>query len=410
MKTKIFFVYTLFVLFMVVISCKTAPDNTSDKKKELKPGVVSEDNTSTAPAAPAIPAVSAAPSTPATSSATPTTPVNPVIPSTPATSAAPAIPVSTEILTGHIGKADAARKRAVDFTGPDYFPSEWDAADSMYAVAANMTKTTQSDVQQAAVIYDNSADAYDDIFRKTIPLYAQAREDEIMAAREKLINAGIKNYFPDYLKEADNKALLALSQYETGDYYSARDTAADALNDYETLYTGAKILQVRREIIDRGFVKYDADNFKKADEAALAVNDEYKTGNKKTAAADAENVLRRYNNILANGWKAYAGEKRAAAVSQKEQALDEKTNVASRDLFREADGIFNRAEQSFASQNYQNAAVSYADSEERFLLSRLDTEEKRRKALDIIRQAEEKIEESNETAIDAERVIEGGTK
>jgi len=309
-----------------------------------------------------------------------------------------------------MGRADAARKRAVDFGCPDYFPSEWDAADSMYAVAANMPKTTQSDLQQAAVMYDNSADAYDEIFRKTIPLYAQAREDEIMAAREKLINAGFKNYFPDYLKEADDKALLALSQFETGDYYSARDTAADALSDYETLYTGARIIQVRREIIERGFVKYDADNFEKADEAALAVNEEYKTGNKKTAAANAENILRRYNNILANGWRAYAGEKRAAAVSEKERALNEKANVASRDLFREADGIFNKAEQSFTSQNYQNAAVSYTDSEERFLLSRLDTEEKRQRALDTIRLAEEKIEESNETAIDAERIIEGGTK
>jgi len=265
-------------------------------------------------------------------------------------------------------------------------------------------------VQQAAVMYDNSADAYDEIFRKTIPLYAQAREDEIMAARERLINAGFRNYFPDYLKEADDKALLALSLFEAGDYYTARDTAAAALNEYENLYTGASILLVRREIIERDFVKYDADNFEKTDEAALAVNDEYKAGNKETAAANAEDVLRRYNNILANGWKAYAGEKRATASLERERALNEKANIASRDSFREADGIFNQAEQSYTSQNYQDAAVSYTDSETQFLLSRLDTEEKRQRALDIIRLAEEKIEESSEAAIDAGRVIEGGAR
>ena len=410
MKTKIFSVYILFVLFLLIISCKSAPDKASDTKTEpARPSVaVSEDNTADS-AATAVPVI---PVTPAESvtSATPATPASPVTSTTPVIPAAPENPVFVEMLAAPMSRADAARKRAVDFGCPDYFPSEWYTADSQYAVAANMPKTTQSNVQQAAVMYDNSADAYDEIFRRTIPLYAQARKDEITAARERLINTGFKNYFYDYLKEADDKALLALSLYETGDYYNARDTAADALSDYETLYTGARILQVRQEIIERDFVKYDADNFEKTDEAALAVNDEYKAGKKGKAAADAENVLRRYNNVLANGWRAYAGEKRAAAVSEKERALKEKANIASRDLFREADGIFNRAEKSFTSRNYQDAVVSYTDSDALFLQARLDTEEKRRRASEIIKLAEEKIEESGETAIDAERIIEGGTK
>jgi hypothetical protein len=215
---------------------------------------------------------------------------------------------SAETLAVSMSRADAARKRAVDFESPDYFPSDWDAANSLYVVAADMPKTTQSSVQQAALLYENAADAFDEIFRKTIPLYAQAREDEIMDAREKLINTGFRNYFTKYLKNADNKALLALYQFEAGDYYNAGNTAADALNEYETLYIGAEILQIRQEIIERDFVKYDIDNFEKADEAALAVNNEYKAGNKETAIANAKDVLRRYNNVLANGLRTYAGE------------------------------------------------------------------------------------------------------
>jgi hypothetical protein len=314
------------------------------------------------------------------------------------------------MLKDPMNRADAARKRAVDFGCPDFFPGEWNAANSKHTVAANMPKKNQSDVQQAVEMYDSAADDYDEIFRKTIPLYAKAREDEIRAARAKLINTGFIKYYPEYLQKADDKALLALSRYEAGDYYGARDTSADALNEYETLYTGAKILQVRREIIECDFVKYDAAAFEKADETAISANDKYKAGNKKAAEIEAEDALRRYNNILANGWKANAGEKRAAASLERERALKEKANIASRDLFREADGIFNRAEKSFTSRNYQDAVVSYKDSDALFLQSRLDTEEKRKKALDIIRLAEEKIEESGETAIDAERIIEGGTK
>jgi hypothetical protein len=380
MKKKIFFVCISLVLFLLIISCKSSPS--SDKKTESpSSGHASENNTanSTATAVPVTPPVSVT-------------------------------SVSTEMLADPMGRADAARKRAVDFECPAYFPSEWEDADSQYVVAANMPKTTQNNVQQAAVMYDNSADAYDEIFRKTIPLYAQAKEDEIMAARERLINTGFRNYFHEYLQEADDKALSALSQYEAGDYYTARDTADDALKEYEKLYTGAEILLVRREIIERDFVKYDADSFEKADEAASAVDDEYKSGNRETAIASAEDVLRRYNNVLANGWKAYAGEKRTAASLEREQALNEKANIASRDIFNEADRILNQAGQSFASQNYRNAGISFSDSEARFSLSRLDTEEKRQRALEIIKIAEEKIEESNETAIDAERVIEGAVR
>jgi hypothetical protein len=425
MNKKSFCAYILLVLFLLITSCKSNPS--SDTKTEAaSSGVVSENNTAnstttTAPVTPSVPTTPSVPETPAIPeiSSVPVTPTIPETPSVPANSTTPSVPeipvvpsvsVSTEMLTDQMARADAARERAVDFESPAYFPSEWDAADSLYTVAANMQKATQNDVQQAASMYDTSADAYDEIFRKTIPLYAQAREDEIMEAREKLINTGFRNYFPEYVQDADDKALLAYKQFEAEDYYNARDTATAALKEYEDLYTGAKILMVRREIIERDFVKYDAYNFEKADEAALAVNDEYKAGNKNTAMANAEGVLRRYNNILANGWKAYVWEKRAAAVSEKEKALNEKANIASRDLFREADGIFNNAERSFASQDYQNAAVSYTDSVERFSLSRLDTEEKRRKALEIIKMAEEKIDESNETAIDAERTIEGAAK
>ncbi|MDR2597771.1 MAG: hypothetical protein LBC76_10700 [Treponema sp.] len=212
-------------------------------------------------------------------------------------------PVSAVKLEASVSMADAARKRAVDFESPDYFPSEWDAADSMYVTAANIPKTI-GNIQQLAEMFDNAANSYDDIFRKTIPLYAQAREDEIMTVREKLINTGFKKYFPDYLRTADNKALFALSQFETGDFYDARDTAADALNEYEILYTGAKILQIRREIIEHDFVKYDAGNFEKADDAAQTANDEFKAGNNKAALINAEDALRCYDNVLANGLRA----------------------------------------------------------------------------------------------------------
>jgi len=420
MKKKIFSACILLLSFLLINSCKSSPDTTAapsktsetDKGTELLPssGVSSEKNTgnNTITEVPAIPSI------PPTVPSEPAAPA--VIPPGAVTSAPPVIPadketaVSTEMLTVPKGRADAAKKRAADFGASAYFPGEWNAANSKYTAAANMPKKTQSDVRQAAEMYDSAADDYDEIFRKTIPFYAKAKEDELIAAREKLINTGYAYYFPEYLQNADDKASLASSRFKAGDYYSAKDTADDALNEYEILYTGAKILQVRRENVDLDFVKYDYANFEKADETALAADEKYKAGNKKAAEIGAQDALRRYNSVLANGWKADAGEKRATASLEREKALKEKANIASRDLFREADSVFNRAEKSFTVRNFQDAVVLYINSDSLFLQSRIDTEEKRQRALGIIKLAEEKIEESNETAIDAERIIEGGTK
>jgi len=206
-----------------------------------------------------------------------------------------------------VNRADTARKRAIDFESPEYFPSEWDDADSLYTTASNVPKTPQS-LQQTAAMFNTAADAYDDIFRKTIPLYAQSIEDEIMEARQKLINTGFRNFFPVYLKSADEKALLALSQFETGDYYNAEDTASNALNEYETLYTGVRVLLRRQEIIKNDLVKYGAGSFDKADEVSQTAYDEYKAGNIKTALINAEDALLQYETLLTNGLKASAGE------------------------------------------------------------------------------------------------------
>lgn len=309
-----------------------------------------------------------------------------------------------------MARAEEARKRAIDFEVPAYFPSEWDSIEDQFKTAGNMPRSTESDLQAASDLLNSAADAYDDLFLKTIPLYAQAREDEILSAREELINTGLTRFFPELLHEADKKTLEALEQFESGDFYAARDTAAGALDEYETLLLGAKVLSARQEIVDRGFAEYDQENFNNAEMTAGAALSEFEAGNRKEAIAKAEEALLQYNSVLTNGWRTYASDRRKYALQERELAIEEKANIASRVLFNEADAVFNQAERNFSSGNFQNAAVSYVDSEERFIVSRHDTEERRRRALEAIRIAEEKIEESNETAIGADRVIEGGSR
>jgi hypothetical protein len=90
--------------------------------------------------------------------------------------------------------------------------------------------------------------------------------------------------------------------------------------------------------------------------------------------------------------------------------LENKANIASRDMFREADALYSKAEEEFEAEKFAEAGVLFIDAEALFLLASQETDEKRQKALETIRLAEEKIEESVETAIEAERIIEGGSR
>jgi len=381
MKKRFPHIFTFALFLLVCISCKSKPP--------------APDSTWPAPGA-STPGSGTGVSSPETTVSSP----EPVI-------SGPTIQESQDALTESIARADEARKRAMDFDIPDYFPSDWDDVESQYASAADMPNSNQDEMDQASAAYNAVADAYDDLLKKTIPLYAQAVEDDIMSARDELIGTGLTDYFPEYLQSADEKALAALDQYEAGDYYKARDTAAEALNEYEILNIGAKTYLTRQEIIDRGFTKYDSDNFDKADEVAQTALNEYEAGDKESARTTAEEALLRYNVVLTNGWTAYTAERRASAILERELALAEKVNIASRESFREADSIFNWAEESFASKDFKTASAFYTDSEVFFSIARRNTAVKRQRALDAIRLAEEKIEESDETAVEAVRIIEG---
>jgi hypothetical protein len=307
-------------------------------------------------------------------------------------------------------RVEEARKRAIDFESPSYFPSEWEAVEARYAAIGEMPRTTPAEIQRLTTTLSVIAITYDDLFNKTIPLYAQAKEDAICAVRDSLINTGFTTAFPGYLRGADEIALAALEQYEARDYYTARDSAIAALNEYELLLIGARAFLARQEIIDRGFSGFDYENFTKADEVAQAAVVKFEAGDKKAAQESVEEALLRYNIVLKNGWVAFAAEKRSAAVTERELAITNRVNIAVRDGFREADVIFNQAVESFRTENFENAALFFIEAEARFAIAGQETYEKRQRALETIRLAEEKVEESIETAREAERLIEGGSR
>ena len=309
-----------------------------------------------------------------------------------------------------LAEADQARQRVIDFEGPEYFPGEWEQAEAQYAAAAELPRGDDAELRQAAGAYRDLAAAYDRLFQQTIPLYAQAREDEIMAVRKDLLDTGLAGTFPEYLKRADDTAIAALHQYEAEDYYAARDTAASALTEYQTLKNGADAYLARQEILKRNFAVYDPESFNRAEEIGLSALDEYEAGNREAARDRAEEARLRYTLVLANGWAAFALSQRQAAAAERQRALDAKANVAVKEIFGQAEDLFVKASGAMKAEDYAEAANLFNVSIGGFRAAADAAEEKRRIAEEIIMEAEEKIGESGEAARQAELIIEGGSQ
>ena len=307
-------------------------------------------------------------------------------------------------------RAEDARKKAGDFESPSYFPSEWEAVETQYAQARSIPRATDADVNRAIGAYNTAADSYDSIFMLTIPLYAQAREDEIMALRDMLIATGARVSFPEYLSPADRTSLLALDQYEAQDFYPARNSAARALLMYQALTVGYDAWLLRWEINEREFELYEPDQYDHAEEIAGNGLDAYRAGNIPIAMESAEEALLRYRLVLFIAWAGYAELRSSLAEGERLAALDTKTDIASRDLFIMAESDNKAAQDLLKLERYEEAAKLFINAEAMYVIASMSTMEKRGAAAAAIREAREKIEESGRIARRAEHSVEGGSQ
>jgi hypothetical protein len=314
-------------------------------------------------------------------------------------------------LNAVVARAASARQLVIDFNGPAYFPPEWNAAEALYNQAESGKSTSNLRVtRESTTRYNAAVGAYNVLADKTIPQYAQDLENEVTASRDKAITAGAGYLAQDYLTEADNKAVEAYTTYQSKDYYNARDTAFVARDMYDALAVGVNAYKVRLEIEDRGFVRYDPSAIETTDAKGLSAIDDYDAGDIAGARSKAEDALSQYNQSLAKGKESYASDTGAAAAAERQRALDLKANVAVRQDYDAANAVYNRAVTSLRGRNFDDAANLYNQSRTLFEAVTASARDKRRIAEEALRQAENKMVESDGTARDAELILEGGAQ
>jgi len=379
----------------------------------------------------------------------------------PAVSPPPSVPAPDQAtlntLNEAAARAAAARKLAGDFDASSYFPSDWDSAESLFSQAEQQKNTSTRDgAQESTTRYIAAAEAYETLIEKISGLYYEDKAKELSDARSAAVNAGAGELVPDYLFDADNAVTDAEDKYQAKDYYGAKSSADDALAMYTALKDGVTAYYIREDIAERArelipdvlsqvdtfgldtidkWEAKDYDGAKLGAAEALAMYSALKAARnaydvREIIAERAEvmfpNALSQADDVALDAidkWQAndFKAAKDAAttawmmylnvgASTERQTALDLKADTAARQEFNLAEAIYNRANSAYSGQRYEEAAPLYEECLSIFRMASLLAFEKRLMAEEALRRADQRVAESDETARNAELILEGGVQ
>jgi len=314
-------------------------------------------------------------------------------------------------LADAVARAEKSRKQAFDLEVPATFAEDWKKAEALFVMGREKAQIkTQLSYTEAAKAYTDAADAYDELALKTLPLYAEARRQEIVKARADAVNAGANQLVPEELAVADKTADKAQAEFDRGDYYSAAATAQEARSRYIILKTGLDAYAVQQEIDRRDFAKYDAGNYSLAQQKLLVAQEAYDAGDIASAHNNAEEALLRFRLALNKGREMNASGRGQSALAEQQAAQELKAQVAVKSDFERAQAIYNEAEQAFKAEQYDEAADLYTQAETLFAEVKNVAAEKRARALEALQAAQQRISATEDAAKEADTVLEGGSR
>lgn len=303
-------------------------------------------------------------------------------------------------------RAEAARQEAQNVNGPVYFPDDWSQADSRFTrTGSGLNTENVQAVQDAVASYNSLTTAFEDITRRSLPLYAEARQEEVLNARQAAIDAGAFEFSPGRFYIADEKGEEVSKRIDADDYRGAIGAAEIALNYYTALKLGADAYMMREAILDDNLAPYDQRTFDMAEESGMKAINAYDEGDIATVMVVVQEALNRYNQVWKTAWRGIASERRDSASVERRAALNVKANVAVKDEYEAADSLYNQAGTKFQSEEFEDAAELYTRSASIFTVVWETAEYKRQRADEAIRTAEQMVAESDQTARDAEVIL-----
>jgi hypothetical protein len=314
--------------------------------------------------------------------------------------------ITLDALNAAAARAAEARQQAAEFDAEGLFPEDWESAEALYNQARQQRDTSSSEAAlESANRFNMAADAYDDIFQRTLADNLECAEKEIAEARRAAVSAGAEERAPAYLSDADDTVTRARTEFETGDYHAARGSVTDALTIYAAIKAGLDALRMREEIEKRGFEEYDQAGFDAGNDALSAARDQYSDGNYSGSLERAKAAQAAYGQTLRAALLVHIADISSEASAERQRALDVRANLAAKEEFDPGELLYTRANAEFQRENIEEAGMLFFESIPRFTASIQLAMERRLAAEEALRRAEQRMAESDEIAKQAEDLL-----
>ncbi|MCL2192695.1 MAG: hypothetical protein FWB78_04790, partial [Treponema sp.] len=235
------------------------------------------------------------------------------------------------------------------------FPADWRTADSQNTAARRARRNTPEEMRNATTMFVAAADGFDDLARRSGPMFAADRNEADSA-----------------LQSAMTRATQSRQRAEN------TDAATNLPRDWRNLETRHR----------------NAENARRGTLAEIR-----NAANLFNGVADAFDDIVQRNIRFAEENQAAALAARTAAERERQVAIDARANVAARDDFNRADATFQQALTDFNARNFAAARTQYNQSANQFIASVREADRRRRLADVTVEEARRRSAESTAFAI-----------
>ena len=324
---------------------------------------------------------------------------------------APEVPaVSQAELDALLAQAKALKKKSFDLKLFEVLPDDYKASEGVYASAFAAYDAATKDPKQAQAAKDalgGSVASYTALIDKGVVALAKAKRDNADAMKAGALKAGADAKSPERFEAAGKEYDAAAALMDGGKHEDSIAVFERARLYYELSYKRSIAGDLRGRIGEKDYAKWDSGNFQLAEGKYAAEDGLWASGTgDRAAGVDMldESILR-FNLVVQKGRQMVATGSKEKTDDSKAKSEQIKAQVAVKDQYQSAVGVYDDGVSKLAAGNYEDAAAAFDQAREAFDAAYAAAADKRAKAQAAMDSAAAAAADSARKADEADAIV-----
>jgi hypothetical protein len=314
--------------------------------------------------------------------------------------------VSQDDLDKLLAQAKELKKRAFDLKLYEVLPDDYKAADAL--LASGQKAYDDKAAEDAKKGLDSAISAYKDLIAKGVVEIAQAKRKEAEDVKAAASKTGADASQSERFGAGDEAFKAAAALFDDSKAEDSIPGFEKARLYYELAWKRSVASDLKTTIADKDFAKWDSGNFQLADNKYEAEDGFWSSGNEadRVSGIDAlDEAILRYNLVIQKGREMAVSAVKDKTDEAKQRSDEIKANVAVKDQYDAAMDLYKQGDSDLAAKDYDAAADAYDRSGAAFGDVYQAAAEKRTKAQDAMKTADEATSESQRKAEEADPLL-----